>query len=63
MNEGTRCSVVVKALRSGKSRVLDPMSEHISSIHLILSAELGPGVYSAFNRNEHQKQKNNVCRE
>jgi hypothetical protein len=28
------------------------------SIYLILSAALGPGVYSASNRNEYQKQKN-----
>jgi hypothetical protein len=30
------------------------------SIYLILPAALGPGVYSASNRNEYQKQKNNV---
>jgi hypothetical protein len=30
------------------------------SIYLILSAELGPGVHSSFNKNEYQKQKNNV---
>jgi hypothetical protein len=29
------------------------------SIHLILPAALDPGVYSASNRNEYQKQKNN----
>jgi hypothetical protein len=29
------------------------------SIYLILLAALGPGVYSASNRNEYQKQKNN----
>jgi hypothetical protein len=29
------------------------------SICLILSAALGPGIYSAFNRNEYQKQTNN----
>jgi hypothetical protein len=28
-------------------------------IYLILPAALGPGVYSAFNRNEYQKHKNN----
>jgi hypothetical protein len=28
-------------------------------IYLILSATLGPGVYSASNRNEYQKHKNN----
>jgi hypothetical protein len=31
-----------------------------SSIDLILPAALDPGVYSAFDRNEYQKQKNNV---
>jgi hypothetical protein len=35
----------------------------LSSIYLILPAELGPGVYSASNRNENQKQKNNVSGE
>jgi hypothetical protein len=30
------------------------------SIYLIFPAALGPGVYSAFNRNESQKQKNRV---
>jgi hypothetical protein len=29
------------------------------SIYLILPAALGPAVYSAFNRNEFQKHKNN----
>jgi hypothetical protein len=29
-------------------------------IGLILPAALGPGVYSASNRNKHQKQKNNI---
>jgi hypothetical protein len=29
-------------------------------IYLILPASLGPGFYSAFNRNEYQKQGNNV---
>jgi hypothetical protein len=33
------------------------------SISLILPAELGPEVYSASNRNEYQKQKNNVLGE
>jgi hypothetical protein len=32
-------------------------------IYLILPAVLGSGVYSASNRNEYQKQKNNVCGE
>jgi hypothetical protein len=46
-----RSTVVVKAL-GGKPE----------EIYLILAAALGPGVYSASNRNEYQKQKNNVCR-
>jgi hypothetical protein len=33
------------------------------SIFLILPAALGPGVYLAYNRNEYQKQKNNVAGE
>jgi hypothetical protein len=33
------------------------------SIYLILPAALGPGVYSAYNRNEYQKQKYNVSGE
>jgi hypothetical protein len=33
------------------------------SIYLILLAALGLGVYSACNRNEYQKQKNNVSGE
>jgi hypothetical protein len=32
-------------------------------IYLILPAALGPGVYSASNRNEYQKQKNKVSGE
>jgi hypothetical protein len=34
-----------------------------SSIYLIIPAALGPGVYSASNRSEYQKQKNNVSGE
>jgi hypothetical protein len=33
------------------------------SIYLILPAALGPGVYSASNRNEYRKQRNNVSGE
>jgi hypothetical protein len=33
------------------------------SIYLILLVALGPGVYSASNRNEYQKHKNNVSGE
>jgi hypothetical protein len=35
----------------------------MKGIYLIFPAALGPGVYSAFNRNEYQKQKNNVSGE
>jgi hypothetical protein len=35
----------------------------ISSIYLILPAALGSRVYSASNRNERQKRRNNVSRE
>jgi hypothetical protein len=37
--------------------------EWFLSIYLILPAALGPGVYSASNRNEYQKHKNNVSGE
>jgi hypothetical protein len=33
------------------------------SIDLILPAALGPGVFSASNRNEYKKQRNNVSGE
>jgi hypothetical protein len=60
-----RRSVVVEALcyklagRGFETR----RSELIFSSYLILPAALGPGVYSAFNRNEYQKQKNYVSGE
>jgi hypothetical protein len=59
---GGRRSVVVKALcykpegRGFETR----LSERFLSIYLILPAALGPGIYSASNRNEYQKHKNNV---
>jgi hypothetical protein len=37
--------------------------DELFSICLILSAARGPGIYSASNRNEYQKQKNNVSGE
>jgi hypothetical protein len=37
--------------------------KELFSIYLVLPAALGPGIYSAFNRNEYQKQKNNVSGE
>jgi hypothetical protein len=33
------------------------------SIYLILPEALGPGLYSASNRNEYLKQKNNISEE
>jgi hypothetical protein len=33
------------------------------SIYLILPAALGPGVYSVSNRNEYQRQRNNISEE
>jgi hypothetical protein len=44
-----------------KSRRPDEVNEF--SIYLILQAALGPGVYSVSNRNEYQKQNNNVSGE
>jgi hypothetical protein len=44
-----------------KGRVFEtPWGEWFFSIYLVLPAALGPGIYSASNRNEHHKQKNNV---
>jgi hypothetical protein len=39
------------------------MRSIFSSIYLTLPAALGPGVYSASNRNEYQKEKNYVSEE
>jgi hypothetical protein len=52
-------SVVVKALcYKSKGRGFETQwGELIFSIYLILLVALGPGVYSAFSRNEYQKQK------
>jgi hypothetical protein len=60
--KGSRGSVVVKALcyKPGGSAFETRGSELIFSMYLILSDALGPGVYSASNRNEYQKQKKNV---
>jgi hypothetical protein len=47
-------------LQFGRSRNRDPMTMFFFFflIYLILPGALGPGVYSASNRNEYQKQKN-----
>jgi hypothetical protein len=62
---GARGSIVVKALcyKPEGREFYTPCGECISSIYLILPDALGPGVYSASNRNEYQKQKNNVSGE
>jgi hypothetical protein len=45
-------------LQAGRSRFRVPTRLlNFFSIYLILSAALGPGVYSASNKNEYQKQK------
>jgi hypothetical protein len=50
-------------LQAGRSRVRDPMGK-INSLNLPNpSVALGPGVYSASNRNGYQKQTNNVSGE
>jgi hypothetical protein len=61
---GARDIVVVKAGTSRKvaSSKSDKVNEFFS-IYLILPAALRPGVSSASNRNEYQKQKNNVSGE
>jgi hypothetical protein len=62
---GARGIVVVKALcytpesRESESRG----GELFFLIYVILSAALVPWVYSASNKNEYQKQKNNVSGE
>jgi hypothetical protein len=55
-------SVVVKALcyKPEGNGFEIRHGELVFSIYLFLLASLGPGVYSSSNRNEYQKQKNNV---
>jgi hypothetical protein len=52
--------VVVKAIcyKPGGRGFETRQDKLISSIYLILPAALDPGVYSASNRTEYQKQKN-----
>jgi hypothetical protein len=65
LHRGTCGNVVVKDLcYMPKGRGFETRwGEWIFSIYLILPAALGSGVYSASNRNENQKQKNNVSGE
>jgi hypothetical protein len=51
-------------LQAGRSRSSSPdeMNEYFSN-YLIIPAAQGYGVYSASNRNEYEKQKNNASRE
>jgi hypothetical protein len=62
---GVRGSVVVKALcYKPEGRGFETQwGEWFLSSYLILLVALGPGVYSASNRNEYQKHKNNVSGE
>jgi hypothetical protein len=62
---GARGSVVIKALcYKPEGRAFETRwGEWFLSIYLILPVALGPGVYSASNRNEYQKDKNNVSGE
>jgi hypothetical protein len=56
---GVRGSVVVKALCYSR-KVAGSITDKVnSSIYLILPAALGPGVYSASNRNEYRTHKKN----
>jgi hypothetical protein len=60
-----RSSIVVKAIcYKPEGRGFETWwGEWFLSIYLIRPATLGPGVYSASNRNEYQKPKNNVSGE
>jgi hypothetical protein len=57
-------SVVFKALSYKlEGRGFETRWELFFSIYLIIPAALGPGVYSASDRNEYKKHKNNVSGE
>jgi hypothetical protein len=62
---GARDSVLVKALcyKPGGRGFETRWDEWIFSIYLILPAALGPGMHSAYKRNEYRKQKSNVSGE
>jgi hypothetical protein len=59
---GARCNVVVKALcyKPEDGGFETRWSELMFSIYQILPAALDSGVHSISNKNEYQKQKNNV---
>jgi hypothetical protein len=65
MNNRYLEGIVVKALCSDpEGRGFETLwGDWFLSIYLILPAALGPGVYSASNRNEYHKHKNNVSAE
>jgi hypothetical protein len=46
-----------------RGKILKSLHNEELSSYLILPAALGPGVYTASNRNEDQKHKNNVSGE
>jgi hypothetical protein len=62
---GGACGNIVVKAHCYKPKVAGSRPDEVdffflsSSIYLILPATLGPGVHSASNRNEYQKQKNN----
>jgi hypothetical protein len=60
---GERSSVMVKALRhKPEGRGFETRwGKRILSIYLIFTAELGPGAYSADNKNEYQNRKKEKC--
>jgi hypothetical protein len=61
---GPRGSVVVKALYcKPEGRGFETQLNDLFLNFLILPAALGPEVHSASNRNEYQKQKNNLSEE
>jgi hypothetical protein len=64
-NTTTRGNVVVMApCYKPEGRGFETrLGERFFSIYIILPGALGPAVYSSSNRNEYQKQKNNVSGE
>jgi hypothetical protein len=63
--EGTSGGVVLKSLRYKPKGIGFQIrwGDWIFSIYLILPAALGPGIHSSSNRNEYQKQTNNLSGE